>query len=308
MPSTTNNYNQEKYSNLNVTSAYETGNVFSKIYPETNQSVGFKKENGVVYVSATDMAKSFGKRPNDYLALPSTNELINAITRKSGIAENQLVIIYRGGLNPGTWLHEDVALDYAQWLSMDFKLWCNDRIKELLRFGMTALPQTIDDLVQNPDLLIQICTQLKEERRQKELAQEAHQSALRDLHYQEDIVKHQKIAIHYKDKMIEDAAPKVQFFNAVADSLSTIDISEAAKVLNLGIGRNKLFEFLRKHKILMHNNQPYQKYVDAGYFKIIDVPITHKGETKIYTKTVIFQRGLDFIFRKYTDLNSLQNN
>jgi hypothetical protein len=32
----------------------------------------------------------------------------------------------------GTWMHEDVALIFAQWLSPEFYLWCNDRVKELL--------------------------------------------------------------------------------------------------------------------------------------------------------------------------------
>lgn len=75
---------------------------------------------------------------NHQLSLPSTNQLISAITRKSGIAENQLFMTERGGLNPGTWMHEDIALDFAQWLSVDFRLWCNDRIKELLKHGITA--------------------------------------------------------------------------------------------------------------------------------------------------------------------------
>jgi hypothetical protein len=88
-------------------------------------------------INATQMAKPFNKRPVDYLRLPSTNELISAIVRKSHISENQLVISKQGSTENGggTWLHEDIALDFAQWLSVDFKLWCNDRIKELLRAG-----------------------------------------------------------------------------------------------------------------------------------------------------------------------------
>ena len=90
-------------------------------------------------INATEMAKPFKKRPNDYLSLPSTKELIMAITKKSGNAENQLIKTIRGGLHPSTWLHEDIALDFAQWLSVDFHLWCNDRIKELLLNGQTNL-------------------------------------------------------------------------------------------------------------------------------------------------------------------------
>ena len=52
-------------------------------------------------VNATEMAKPFGKLPNDYLRLTSTKQLIKAITRKSRIAKNQLVTILRGGKNLG---------------------------------------------------------------------------------------------------------------------------------------------------------------------------------------------------------------
>lgn len=61
-------------------------------------------------VNATQMAKPFGKLPNEFLRLPSTTTLIKAIAGKSRIALNQLVVTKRGGNNPGTWMHEDVAL------------------------------------------------------------------------------------------------------------------------------------------------------------------------------------------------------
>ncbi len=109
------------------------------IYEYNGNPISFDKIEKGYMINATQMAKPFGKRPNDYLNLPSTNELIKAITRKSGIAENHMVKTVRGGLNPGTWLHEDIAIDFAQWLSVDFRLWVNDRIKELLLTGSTVI-------------------------------------------------------------------------------------------------------------------------------------------------------------------------
>src|SRR5690606_28244891 len=137
-------------------------NQLTRLFSYEGNEVTFRNSEGVAYVNATQMAKSFGKRPNDYLNLPSTTELLEAITRKNGNAINQLIITKRGGNEQGTWLHETIALDFAQWLSVDFKLWCNDRIKELLTVGMTATPQTIEDMLSNPDMIIQMATQLKE--------------------------------------------------------------------------------------------------------------------------------------------------
>lgn len=100
-----------------------------RVFEYNGNSVSFGTGDGIM-VNATEMAKAFGKRPNDYLSLPSTNELIKAITRKCGNSENQIVITKTGSsqFGGGTWMHEDLALDFAQWLSVDFKLWCSDRI------------------------------------------------------------------------------------------------------------------------------------------------------------------------------------
>jgi len=90
--------------------------------------------------------------------------------------------------------------------------------------------------------------------------------------------------------------PKVEFFDQVASSKNTIDMLTAAKTLNIrGIGRNKLFEILRSEKILMSDNKPYQQYIDRGYFRVIEQKYEYLGETKINTKTLVHQKGLDFI-------------
>ena len=99
-----------------------------------------------------------------------------------------------------------------------------------------------------------------------------------------------------KLQLIEQA-PKVEFFDDVTGSSDTIDMKEVAKLLNVkGLGRNNLFELLRDKRILDERNQPYQKYVDAGYFRIIESRYTlPTGEIKISLKTVVFQKGVDFI-------------
>lgn len=145
----------------------------TQIFQYNNNPVTFRMDGGITYVSATEMAKPFGKQPYEYLRLPSTNELVKAIAGKSRIAENQIVKSVRGGLNPATWLHEDVALDFAQWLSVDFRLWCLDRLKELLKYGITATQPTIETIIDDPDNAIKLLTALKQERAEKErLAEE----------------------------------------------------------------------------------------------------------------------------------------
>lgn len=95
----------------------------------------------------------------------------------------------------------------------------------------------------------------------------------------------------------QEMKPKAEFFDQVASSKTAIQMSEVAKVLDYpGYGRNRLFEFLRSKKVLMTNNIPYQKYVDCGYFRVIEQKYTKpSGEIAINIKTLVYQKGINFI-------------
>ena len=93
--------------------------------------------------------------------------------------------------------------------------------------------------------------------------------------------------------------PKADFFDCVADSKSAFSMNEVAKVLDYkGIGRNKLFEFLREQGILDRYNVPYQRYVDCGWFRVIEQKYVKDGEPVVTTKTLVYQKGVDAIRRK----------
>jgi len=103
-------------------------------------------------------------------------------------------------------------------------------------------------------------------------------------------------------------APKAEFFDAVTESTDTFEMSEVAKILDLGFGRNILFQNLRKLKILRTNNEPYQQYVDNGWFRCVETTFKKKnGNTAVDIKTVVFQKGMDGIrklfAKKETEMN-----
>lgn len=105
--------------------------------------------------------------------------------------------------------------------------------------------------------------------------------------------------ISQKDRQIEEMKPKADFFDAVADSKTAISMNEVAKVLNIkGYGRNNLFEFLRNEGILDRFNVPYQKYVDNGWFRVIEQHYQKNGEPIVTTKTLVYQKGIDGIRKK----------
>lgn len=102
--------------------------------------------------------------------------------------------------------------------------------------------------------------------------------------------------IEAKEQLLLEQQPKVDFYEAVGSSSDTVDIGEVAKLLNLGIGRNNLFKLLREKKILMGNNEPYQQYVKAKWFKLIEQPyIKNDGKVGIGLKTVVFNKGIEEI-------------
>ncbi len=102
--------------------------------------------------------------------------------------------------------------------------------------------------------------------------------------------------IEEQNKLIEEQKPKADFYDAVTGSKDAIDMALCAKTLNMGIGRNRLFDFLRTRLVLDRNNIPYQKFIDRGYFRTIEQKYTKPdGTTCINIKTVVYQKGMEYI-------------
>ena len=114
---------------------------------------------------------------------------------------------------------------------------------------------------------------------------------------QQEEIERLEIENKEKQELIEIQKPKADFYDIVTTSNDTIDFKQVAKVLNYkNIGRNNLMKFLREKGILNYRNEPYQKYVNLGYFKSIEIKfIDNFGNVRINVKTVVFQKGVDFI-------------
>lgn len=111
------------------------------------------------------------------------------------------------------------------------------------------------------------------------------------------VIEAQKV-IARQAELIEAQKPAVQFMADVTGSKDAIEMGQAAKIIGMGMGRNRLFEFLRTNGVLRDNNEPYQKYVDAGWFRIVEQSWKDsKGETHINIKTMVYQKGIDGIIK-----------
>lgn len=128
----------------------------------------------------------------------------------------------------------------------EFKRWVtHEVIPSIRKHGAYMTPETLAKAVLNPDVMIQICTALKAEQD-----------------------KNQKL-----NAQLEEQKPKVAFADMAVKSKDNVLIRQMAKLLcnnGMNIGEKRLFALLREKRVLMQNNEPYQQYVDRGYFVVVE--------------------------------------
>jgi anti-repressor protein len=100
---------------------------------------------------------------------------------------------------------------------------------------------------------------------------------------------------------IEADKPKVLFAETCLGSNDSILIRELAKVCSKRgkvIGQNNLFRQLRKWNILNSNNEPYQEYIERGYFEVVERPIHTSDGTILKLTTKVLPKGQAYILNK----------
>ena len=249
----------------------------TSIFSYNGSSISFFNGKNLM-VNATEMARVFGKRPVDWLQNQSTVEFINAITevRKSTSADYQAVRVVKGGdsSQQGTWMHEDVALEFARWLSPTFAIWCNDRIKELLTQGVTTVNDDDATILHAMQVLQK---RVDEKQRALEFAQET---------------------ITTQNEQLKLQAPKVKYVNDVLQSVNTYTSTQMSKELGLREAE-QLHKILKEKGVMFKQSGQWMltaKYCEHGYTK----PRTHQftrndGSVGTSTTTVWTEKGRVFL-------------
>lgn len=97
----------------------------------------------------------------------------------------------------------------------------------------------------------------------------------------------------------QKALPKIAFHDQVATSINSITVGEFAKVIGTGEGR--LFKWFKENGYLITSQQPYQSYIERGYFKVIEKvrtsPIT--GEQVTYFQVLVTGKGQSYFASKF---------
>lgn len=110
-----------------------------------------------------------------------------------------------------------------------------------------------------------------------------------------------------KDKLLEEAKPKIVFADSVAASNGTILIRELSKILNkngFDIGQQRLFAWLRDSGYLIKRkgrdyNTPTQKSMDLGVMDIKETAISRTEGTVLSTTTLITGKGQVYFVNKF---------
>ena len=203
-------------------------------------------------VNATNMAKKFGKQVTKWLNTQQTKDFLQSLSEVRKCTSADLVQVRRGGepQAQGTWMHEDVAMEFARWLSPKFAIWCNDRIKELARTGVTTVAAT--PAARDDDEVIAHAMQVLQRRLEaKQLQLQAANET-----------------ITQQTEEIRTLAPLADYTKEVLQSTSTYTLTQVAKDLGFQ-SIHKFTEWASRRNILYRQSgiwMPYSRFAGKGLF------------------------------------------
>lgn len=126
--------------------------------PEDDQLGKYSIPKG--YVNATQMCHANNKSWGHYKERKFTKAYWTALSNDIGIPISSLVIEVDGyGSSQGTWIHPEIAIDLAQWVSVEFRIWAN---RTLMKVMMNQGPIQQQSMTQ-VQLLAALAQQLAEQ-------------------------------------------------------------------------------------------------------------------------------------------------
>lgn len=207
------------------------------------------------------------KKPSEWLRSKQVQELVDELSGNSRLGYEPVSSV-KGGLNPGTFAHELLAISYAGWISPSFQLQVN---QTFLDYKTGKLQPVFNPATLSRMEILSLAMEAEKENTQLK-------------------------------ERIEEDRPKVEFHDSVTAGNQEVAVEEAAKIL--GTGSQRLFHFLREYGceygyLMMGSrrdtdrNLPYQRYIDQGFFTVRLKSYEHprQGQTT-YRKTMVTGKGL----------------
>lgn len=257
------------------------------IFQYKDQPISFKAENGKTYFNATEMARSFGKNPREWLTLAQTKQFRQSLVDrgKSESLESQ-IITSRGSFGT-TWIEEKLGLEFSRWLSPEFGSWCNDRMQELFTRGIVTLEAEDDK-----DALYATSYGIRKK------IPTTYKEALMQLVVAEETIEKQQ-------GKIEEDKPKVEFYDSFIGERNSFRTSIIAD--ELGISLIRLYQFLKEERIVRWVGTYYETYPSHQSLQC-DHPYywtnPRTGKTYAFSKTKRWTKtGREFVLELYRKKN-----
>jgi anti-repressor protein len=156
-----------------------------------------------------------------------------------------------------------------------FKKWVKQEVLPSIRkHGAYMTENTLEKALTSPDFLIQLATQLKEEQTKRFVAEQT----------------------------IQKQQPLVSFAESCMASDKSLLVRELAKLISKqGIltGERRLFQKLREWKLIFQaKNEPYQEYIDRGYFEVSQGVKENEKGSFTWLTTRITPKGQAYIINR----------
>ena len=239
------------------------------------KEIMFKMVDGEVYAKANSMCDSV--KLDNWKRSANTKRYIEALKNKTSNNSVKITefIISEEGVKGGSWIHEKLILNLARFISVDFELWCDDIIAELIREGKVELVKP-SYMIDNP---IERAKKWIEEQEEKKLIEEK--------------AKQLQLEVKEKEEVIEVQKPKVEYYEKVLDSSASFTVTQIAKAFEMtAVSLNKV---LQNQGIQFYQSGTwhlYSKYQGKGY-EDIRTHILPNGDTR---KSLVWtEKGMEFI-------------
>ncbi|EEN80927.1 phage antirepressor protein [Lacticaseibacillus rhamnosus LMS2-1] len=227
--------------------------------------------NGIIWFAAVDVTDALGiKNPSDAIKPLDEDERTRFNLGRQGsanfISEPGLYKLIGASRKPA-------AKRFNRWVT-------HEVLPSIRKHGAYMTPETIEKAIYNPDFIINLATQLKDEQA--------------------------KTAALTADN--ETMKPKALFADAVATSNTTILVGDLAKVLKqngVDIGAKRLFAWLREQGYLIKRigadyNSPTQRAMELGLFEVKETAISHSdGHVTVQKTPKVTGKGQQYFINKF---------
>ena len=219
------------------------------------------KQTGTAYLNAEDVARGFGftrtKGNVEYVRWDRVNQYLSEFGFSPQVGKDDYIpenMVYRLGFKASN----AVAQRFQAVLA-------DEVLPAIRKHGAYMTDEALERAITEPDFLIRLATQLKEEQEKRKQA----------------------------ELMVEEQKPAVLFADSVSASETSILIGDLAKILRgngIQTGQQRLFQWMRDNEYLIKRkgedyNMPTQRAMEMGLFEIKEGTYANGSGVSIITKT-----------------------